>query len=209
MLWEQRKYELGDFKVIQYQILKTILRIVRQTVRRSTINILEVKGLMYTFVKRKCQEMIMNRCHQPKMWPFRNWVEKWLVQGSTWQTLRKQSWLPCRKINPCLYEWMASSVHISPFRIIFLYINVVYFFFSSHCWVKETIVEFPDFWSCAGSLLQCHIQGCYLRGYPVWNNLQSFINISPNIWRWKREKWINSCCKFFLTSCNLPYCCSW
>lgn len=129
MLWEQRKYELGDFKVIQYQILKTILRIVRQTVRRSTIDILEVKGLMYTFVKRKCQEMIMNRCHQPKMWPFRNWVEKWLVQGSTWQTLRKQSWLPCRKINPCLYEWMASSVHISPFRIIFLYINVVYFFF--------------------------------------------------------------------------------
>ena len=125
----KEKYELGDFKVIQYQILKTILRIVRQTVRRSTIDILEVKGLMYTFVKRKCQEMIMNRCHQPKMWPFRNWVEKWLVQGSTWQTLRKQSWLPCRKINPCLYEWMASSVHISPFRIIFLYINVVYFFF--------------------------------------------------------------------------------
>lgn len=27
---------------------------------------------------------------------------------------------------------MASSVHISPFRIIFLYINVVYFFFSLH-----------------------------------------------------------------------------
>ena len=41
------KYQLGDYKLIQYQILQiNITRVVRQTVRRITDEILGVKGLI-------------------------------------------------------------------------------------------------------------------------------------------------------------------
>ena len=43
------KYKLGDYKLIQYQILQTnITRTVWQTVRRITNEILGVKGLKLT-----------------------------------------------------------------------------------------------------------------------------------------------------------------
>ena len=43
------KYKLGDYKLIQYQILQTnITRTVWQTVRRITNEILGVKGLRLT-----------------------------------------------------------------------------------------------------------------------------------------------------------------
>ena len=42
----KEKYQLGDYKLIQYQILQTnIMRTVWQTVRRTTKEILGVKGL--------------------------------------------------------------------------------------------------------------------------------------------------------------------
>ena len=42
----QEKYHLGDYKLIQYQILQTnITRTVCQTVRRITNEILGIKGL--------------------------------------------------------------------------------------------------------------------------------------------------------------------
>ena len=49
----KEKYQLGDYKLIQYQILQTnIIRTVWQTVRRITNEILGVKGLRcYTTVK--------------------------------------------------------------------------------------------------------------------------------------------------------------
>ena len=44
----KEKYQLGDYKSIQYQILQTnITRTVWQTVRRITNEILGVKGLIY------------------------------------------------------------------------------------------------------------------------------------------------------------------
>ena len=44
----KEKFQLGDYKLIQYQILQTnITRTVWQTIRRITNEILEVKGLMY------------------------------------------------------------------------------------------------------------------------------------------------------------------
>ena len=43
----EEKYQLGDYKLIQYQILQiNITRVVRQTVRRITDEILGVKGLI-------------------------------------------------------------------------------------------------------------------------------------------------------------------
>ena len=43
---KKEKYQLGDYKLIQYQILWTnIIRIVWQPVGRITTEILEVKGL--------------------------------------------------------------------------------------------------------------------------------------------------------------------
>ena len=43
----EEKYQLGDYKLIQYQILQiNITRVVRQTVRRITNEILGVKGLI-------------------------------------------------------------------------------------------------------------------------------------------------------------------
>ena len=43
---KKEKYQLGDYKLIQYQILWTnIMRIVWQPVGRITTEILEVKGL--------------------------------------------------------------------------------------------------------------------------------------------------------------------
>ena len=43
----EEKYQLGDYKLIQYQILQiNITRVVRQTVRRTTSEILGVKGLI-------------------------------------------------------------------------------------------------------------------------------------------------------------------
>ena len=43
----KEKYQLGDYKLIQYQILQTnITRTVWQTVRRITNEILGVKGLI-------------------------------------------------------------------------------------------------------------------------------------------------------------------
>ena len=43
----KEKYQLGDYKLIQSQILQTnITRTVRQTVRRITNEILGVKGLI-------------------------------------------------------------------------------------------------------------------------------------------------------------------
>ena len=45
--WDKEKYELGDYQVIQYQILQTnITWILKQTVRRITDKILGVKGLI-------------------------------------------------------------------------------------------------------------------------------------------------------------------
>ena len=42
----QEKYQLGDYKLIQYQILSSdIRRIIQQTVRRITYKILGVRGL--------------------------------------------------------------------------------------------------------------------------------------------------------------------
>ena len=42
----KEKYQLGDYKLIQYQILQTnITRTVWQTVRRVTYEILGIKGL--------------------------------------------------------------------------------------------------------------------------------------------------------------------
>ena len=42
----EENYQLGDYKLIQYQILQiNITRVVRQTVRRITYEILGVKGL--------------------------------------------------------------------------------------------------------------------------------------------------------------------
>ena len=47
----KEKYQLGDFKLIQYQILQANnLRIMWQTVRRFSNEIMEVKGLI------KCAE---------------------------------------------------------------------------------------------------------------------------------------------------------
>ena len=44
------KYQLGDYKLIQYQILQTnVMRTVWQTVRRITNEILGVKGLSNLF----------------------------------------------------------------------------------------------------------------------------------------------------------------
>ena len=41
----KKEIQLGDYKLMQYQILQTnIIRIVWQTVRRITREILEVKG---------------------------------------------------------------------------------------------------------------------------------------------------------------------
>ena len=50
--WEERKYQLGDFYLIQYQVLRTnTRRIVWQAVRRITNEILGVKGLkMFEFL---------------------------------------------------------------------------------------------------------------------------------------------------------------
>ena len=43
----KEKYQLGDYKLIQYQILQTnITRTVWETVRRITNEILEVKGFI-------------------------------------------------------------------------------------------------------------------------------------------------------------------
>ena len=45
--WEKRKYQLGDYKLIRYQILQTNLtRTVWQIVRRITNEILGVEGLV-------------------------------------------------------------------------------------------------------------------------------------------------------------------
>ena len=45
----KEKYQSGDYKLIQYQILQTnITRTVWQTVRRITDEILRVKGLPFT-----------------------------------------------------------------------------------------------------------------------------------------------------------------
>ena len=49
-LWEKEKYQLGNYKFIQYQILPTnITRTVWQTVRRIANVILGVKGWMSDF----------------------------------------------------------------------------------------------------------------------------------------------------------------
>ena len=46
MIIKKNEYQLGDYKLIQYQILQTnITRTVWQTVRRITNEILGVKGL--------------------------------------------------------------------------------------------------------------------------------------------------------------------
>ena len=45
----KEKYQLGDYKLIQYQIV--IMRIVKQTVRIITIRSWEVKGLFKQTVK--------------------------------------------------------------------------------------------------------------------------------------------------------------
>ena len=51
----QEKYQLGDYKLIQYQILSSdIKRFIQQTVRRITYKILGVRGLsrhVYHLVK--------------------------------------------------------------------------------------------------------------------------------------------------------------
>ena len=44
----KERYQLADYKLIQYQILQTyIIRIVWQTVRRITNEILEVRGVTF------------------------------------------------------------------------------------------------------------------------------------------------------------------
>ena len=49
--WEQEKYQLGDNKSIQYQILQTnISRTVQQKVTRITNEILGVKGLIQAVI---------------------------------------------------------------------------------------------------------------------------------------------------------------
>ena len=47
----KEKYQLGDYKLIQYQILQTnITRTIQQTERRTTNEILGVKGLRKVFL---------------------------------------------------------------------------------------------------------------------------------------------------------------
>ena len=47
----KEKYQLGDYKLIQYQILQTnITRTIQQTERRITNEILGVKGLRKVFL---------------------------------------------------------------------------------------------------------------------------------------------------------------
>ena len=48
----KEKYQLADYKLIQYQILQTyIIRIVWQTVRRITNEILEVRGVTFWYLE--------------------------------------------------------------------------------------------------------------------------------------------------------------
>ena len=55
----KEKYQLGDYKLIQYQILQTnITRTVWQTVRRITNVILGVKGFRYYFLSLKIKPKV-------------------------------------------------------------------------------------------------------------------------------------------------------
>ena len=68
---KEKYYKLGDYKLIQYQILPTnITRTIRQTVRRITNEILGVKGLKggkeNVFKGHEQQHLIRQRCHGQK-----------------------------------------------------------------------------------------------------------------------------------------------
>ena len=55
----KEKYQLGDCKLIQYQILQfNITRTVWQTIRRITNEILGVKGLIYTSVSLSYSDLV-------------------------------------------------------------------------------------------------------------------------------------------------------
>ena len=72
---KREKYQLGDYKLIQYQILHTnIARIVWQTVRRITNEILGVKGLRQSHT-------FLNRSWGAARAPVRVWVKN-VLQSS-------------------------------------------------------------------------------------------------------------------------------
>ena len=55
---EKRKYQLGDYWLIQYQILQTnITRTIWQTVRRIADEILGVKGLRLSYMSHTFEQM--------------------------------------------------------------------------------------------------------------------------------------------------------
>ena len=82
----KEKYQLGDYKLIQYQIRKTnITRTVRQTVRRITKGILGIKGLRICITRYLKENKPTHGEHTPHE---RKWAD-----SSVWKWVSQYFWI--------------------------------------------------------------------------------------------------------------------